>query len=187
MLLWKVCAARFRQSTCRLSHTQEFRAGRESAVSWVPACHFFVNTTTSPSTCTGGLGLPNVTQVATCGLGGKAGHTRAPSPQPVTGKFRMKSRLLIMAPALAAPPVIWPLPPSLSSLPPTQPPQTELLLPSKGLKSLCPSASDLTPAHKDSPSAGDPHPALCHCLSSCLCPSGCLPHPRLRLLPSPSA
>ena len=83
--------------------------------------------------------------------------------------------------------MIWPLPPSLSSLPPTQPPQIELLLPSKGLKSRCPSASDLIPAHKDSPSAGDPHPALRHCLSSCLCPSGCLSHPRLRLLPGPSA
>ena len=82
--------------------------------------------------------------------------------------------------------MIWPLPPSLSSLPLTQPPHTELPLPSKGLKSLCPSASDLTPAHKDSPSPGDSHPALRHGLSSHLCLSQCLLHPQLRLLPGPS-
>ena len=82
-------------------------------MSWVPACHCLINKTTSPSAHTEGLGLPNVTQVNTCGLGGKAVntcglggkavHTQAPSPQPVTGKFRMKSKLLIMAPPLSAP------------------------------------------------------------------------------------
>ena len=63
----------------------------------------FINTTTSPSTCTEGLDLPNVTQVNTCGLGGKPVHTQASSPQTVTGKFRMKSRLCIMAPPLSIP------------------------------------------------------------------------------------
>ena len=72
-------------------------------MSWVPACHCLINKTTSPSAHTEGLGLPNVTQVNICGLGGKAVHTQAPSPQPVTGKFRMKSKLLIMAPPLSAP------------------------------------------------------------------------------------
>ena len=58
-------------------------------MSWVPACHCLINKTTSPSAHTEGLGLPNVTQVNicglggkavnTCGLGGKAVHTQAPS------------------------------------------------------------------------------------------------------------